>query len=104
MKKKICPLLRKECQQEGCEFWVYITGKNPQTNEDETQFACAFAWFPMLLLENCKQQQQTRIAIGELKEETIKSLNSPVLKALASKIVEYASIKKQETNIIEVKK
>jgi hypothetical protein len=81
-KKILCPLMGGECIEDGsikdgelvaCRFWVYVHGKNPQTGEEVKNGDCAFAWTPMLLIENSQQQRQTGAAVESFRNEMVKA-------------------------------
>jgi len=46
-----------------CNLYVEIKGKNPNTGEDVSDWACSLAWLPMLMIENSQQQRQTGAAV-----------------------------------------
>ncbi len=77
-KKVICPLNGKKCIEDGaivdgelvaCRFWIHVLGKNPQTGEDLNAGDCAFAWMPVLLIENTKEQRTTSKEVETLRNE-----------------------------------
>ena len=81
-KKILCPLMGGECIEDGsikdgelvsCRFWVYVYGKNPQTGEDVKNGDCAFAWTPMLLIENSKVNRETGAAVESFRNEMVKA-------------------------------
>lgn len=80
--KILCPLMGGECIEDGsikngelvsCRFWVYVHGKNPQTNEDVKNGDCAFAWTPILMIENSKVNRETGAAVESFRNEMVKS-------------------------------
>jgi hypothetical protein len=84
-KKIICPLMHKQCIEDGtivdgelhaCRFWIHVLGKNPQTGADVDQGDCAFAWTPMLLIENSKMQRETGAAVESFRNEMMKANDS----------------------------
>ena len=87
--KILCPLSQKQCIEDGtpvvvdgkaenhaCRFWVYVMGKDPQTGADIKQGDCAFAWTPVLLIENSKMQRETGAAVESFRNEMVK-INQP---------------------------
>ncbi len=58
-----CPLIKDECIQFKCLFWMQLRGKNPQTGEDVDEWDCAVKWLPMLLIENAQEVRQGAAAI-----------------------------------------
>ena len=78
----ICPLMGGQCIEDGaivngkmkaCRFWVYVHGKNPQDGTEMKQGDCAFAWTPMLLIENSKLQRETGAAVESFRNEMVKA-------------------------------
>ena len=81
-KKLICPLLHKECIEDGtmvdgeivaCKFWVKVLGLDPQTNETINKGDCCLNWMPIILLENSKTNRETGAAIESFRNEMVKS-------------------------------
>lgn len=79
-KKILCPLMGCECIGDGgikdgelvsCRFWVVVHGKHPQTNEELHTGDCAFAWTPVLLIENSKVNRETGAAVESLRNENV---------------------------------
>lgn len=52
--KKVCPLIKKECIEHGCEFFTHLIGLNPQTGAQEDKWGCAVNFLPILLIENAQ--------------------------------------------------
>ena len=50
-KDTFCPLLKKNCIEGRCKFWVHIRGKHPQSNAELDMPDCAIKWLPVLLIE-----------------------------------------------------
>ena len=71
--EKLCPLIRKPCLKHGCEYYVSIRGRNPQTGEEVDGWDCVNKWLPMLLIENSRQQCQTGAAVESFRNEMVKS-------------------------------
>ena len=95
-KKIICPLMHKECIEDGaivdgelhaCRFWVHVSGKDPQDGSDIKTGDCAFAWTPMLLIENSNVQRQTGAAIESFRNEMVNAnqFSSVLLNSVNSK-------------------
>lgn len=81
-KKILCPLMGEECVEDGairngelvtCRFWVHVLGKDPQTGKDVDNADCAFAWTPILLIENSQQQRSTGAAVESFRNEMVKA-------------------------------
>lgn len=72
--KNNCPLNNFEpCKQLECAWFTQVRGVNPNSGEEVNDFACAIAWFPILLIENSQQQRQTGAAVESFRNEMVKS-------------------------------
>ncbi len=67
--KNICPLLKKECIEHSCKFYVHLLGANPQTGVQEDRWDCTFAFLPVLLIENSQQTRQAGAALEGVRNE-----------------------------------
>ena len=104
--KIICPLMGGEpCVEDGsirngelvsCRFWVHVLGKDPQTGKDIDNADCAFAWTPVLMIENSKVNRETGAAVESFRNEMVKSNEA------SQQILLYAE-KINTNNLIEVK-
>ncbi len=75
--KENCPLNNFEpCKKFECAWFTQVRGINPQTGKDVDKFACAIAWFPLLLIENSQQQRQTGAAVESFRNEMVKANQS----------------------------
>ena len=79
-KKIICPLMQTQCIEDGalvngelhsCRFWIHVLGKDPQTGTDKDLWDCAFAWTPVLLIENSNIQRETGAEVNKLRNEMV---------------------------------
>jgi len=68
-----CPLIKKECVEHKCSWWMHVRGMNPNTGEDIDHWACAVTWMPMLTIENSQQQRQTGAAVESFRNEVVRS-------------------------------
>jgi hypothetical protein len=68
-----CPLLKKECIEHECAWYMHVRGMNPNTGEDVDHWNCAISWLPMLTIENSQQQRQTNATIDVFRNEVHKS-------------------------------
>lgn len=82
--EKLCPLIRKPCLKHGCEYYVSIRGRNPQTGEEVDGWDCVNKWIPLLLIENSQQQRQTGAAVESFRNEMIKSSETNLRVALTT--------------------
>lgn len=80
--KILCPMMGEECVEDGairngelvkCRFWVHVLGKDPQTGKDIDNADCAFAWTPILMIENSKVNRETGAAVESFRNEMVKS-------------------------------
>ena len=63
----------KDGELVACRFWVTVQGKHPQTGETINNGDCAFAWTPVLLIENSKVNRETGSAIESFRNEMVKA-------------------------------
>ena len=68
--KELCKDLCNNCWK-----WVQIQGHNPNTGEPDTQWKCADAWVPLLMIENSQQQRKTGAAVESFRNESVKQSN-----------------------------
>jgi len=54
-------------KQYSCQLWTALAGKDPQTNETINEYNCAWAWMPIIGIEN---SQMTRHVVGQISENT----------------------------------
>jgi hypothetical protein len=69
-----CPLWRRDMSKvcHTCEWWICVTGKNPQSEEIVNEWGCAIKWLPMLTVENSQMQRQTGAAVESFRNEMVK--------------------------------
>ena len=78
MKKgNFCPLIKKDCIENKCQWYCQVRGMNPNTGEPVDEWQCAVNLLPILLIENSQQQRSTGAAVESFRNETVK--NSQVL-------------------------
>jgi hypothetical protein len=63
MAKTKCPLIQAKCWEHGCNWYIQVQGNHPQTGQETSQYDCAVAWLPMLLIENALVGRQTSAAV-----------------------------------------
>lgn len=68
-----CPLIKKDCIENKCSWYMHVRGINPNTGEDVDHWSCAVTWMPMLTIENSQQQRQTGAAVESFRNEVVKS-------------------------------
>lgn len=88
----ICPMHRKAMSKvcKTCPLWTLVRGKNPQNDADVDRWDCAFAWMPMLAVEQAKNirgvqaaQESTR---NEIVRGTVALASTNALQDVARKI------------------
>lgn len=64
-----CPLIKKDCIQLKCNWFLQIKGMNPNTGQEIDDWGCAISWLPVLLIEGAKQQRDTAYAVQSFRNE-----------------------------------
>lgn len=68
-KTDVCPLLKSECIEASCKWWITVMGKNPQTGQDVNMPDCSVRWLPTLLIENSKVGRETGAAVEDFRNQ-----------------------------------
>lgn len=68
-----CPLIKKDCIENKCAWYMHVRGMNPNTGEDVDHWGCAVSWLPMLTIENSQQQRHTGAAVESFRNEVVKA-------------------------------
>jgi len=68
-----CPFIKKDCVGLKCALFAKVQGTDMNTGKEVEEWACSFAWLPMLLIENSGQQRQTGAAVESFRNEMVKS-------------------------------
>ena len=68
-----CPLIKKDCIEHKCSWYMHVRGMNPNTGEDVDHWSCDVTWMPMLTIENSQQQRSTAAAVESFRNEVVKS-------------------------------
>ena len=72
MKKgNFCPLIKKDCVENKCQWYCQVRGTNPNTGQPVDEWQCAINLLPFLLIENSQQQRSTAAAVESLRNETV---------------------------------
>ena len=66
-----CPLIKKDCVEYKCKFYIQVLGKNPNTGQEVNQWDSAVSWLPMLLIEGSQQTRQAGSAIESFRNEMV---------------------------------
>ncbi len=72
--KPFCPLLKGDCVEARCLWWVHLRGKNPQTGAEIDTPGCAIGWLPILLIENAQEVRQAAAAVESSRNENVDGL------------------------------
>ena len=92
MKKgHFCPLLKKDCIENKCEWFHQIRGVNPNTGEPVDEWQCAINLLPLLLIENSKQHRSTAAAVESFRNETVQQ-NSTLTQVLVHAVNQQAAL------------
>jgi len=68
-----CPLLKKDCIQNKCMWFIQVRGVDPNNGKEVDDWACAIAWLPVLMIENAGTQRQTGAAVESFRNEMVKA-------------------------------
>jgi len=80
--KSNCPLNNFEpCKQLDCAWFMKISGKHPQSNEELEEWGCAITWLPILMIENSQQQRSTGAAVESFRNEMVKAQSQVIMLA-----------------------
>lgn len=73
-----CPLIKEDCVELKCSWFIQIRGKNPNTGEDIDEWGCSIKWLPTLLIENAQQSRQTGAAVESFRNEMVKGTEATI--------------------------
>jgi len=71
-----CPLIKGDCIERKCKFYIKLKGSNPQNDADIDYWDCAISWIPILLIENSSKIIQSTASMDKV-NNTIFNLSSP---------------------------
>lgn len=91
-----CPLIKDECMQLKCAWFMQVRGKHPQTGEDLDEWGCSVVWTPFFMMENAKQTTHTTAAVESFRNEMARTNYQ------TSELLTQALAKPEPTNLIEV--
>jgi hypothetical protein len=74
-----CPLIKKDCVQLRCAWFIQLRGVHPQTGEQVDEWICAVAAMPMLQIETAKEARQGAAATESFRNEMVRARESDVL-------------------------
>jgi len=69
---RFCPLLRKDCIESKCSWYIQIRGNDPNTGNPVDKWDCAVAWAPTLFLEIAQKTNQAGAAVESFRNEVVK--------------------------------
>jgi hypothetical protein len=81
-KTPFCPLIRKDCKEHQCAWYLNIQGENPQTGEVVNNWQCAINAIPLLQIETSRTVRQNHSATVGVREEINKATKATVMAAL----------------------
>ena len=55
-----------------CAWYTKIVGKNPQSEEELEEWACAISWMPMMMVEVAQTNRGQTSALESFRNETVK--------------------------------
>lgn len=73
-----CPLLKKDCIQMQCNWFIQVRGTDTNTGKEVDEWGCSIAWLPHLLIENANQSRQTGAATESFRNEFVKSTQATI--------------------------
>lgn len=77
--KQNCPLDNfRPCRTLECGWFCEVKGTNPNTGEEISEWGCAMAWLPVMLVENASQSRQTGAAVESFRNEMVKAQEASV--------------------------
>lgn len=75
---EFCPLIKKECIQMKCNWFIQVRGTIPNTGKEVDEWGCSIAWLPHLLIENANQARQGAAATESFRNEFVKSTEATI--------------------------
>lgn len=79
-----CPLIKKDCVQLKCAWFIMLRGTNPNTGKEVDEWVCAVTSLPMLQLEVAKEVRQGAAATESFRNEVVLISRSPLQPLLPS--------------------
>jgi len=67
-----CPLIKKDCVQLKCAWFVQLRGTNPTTGKEVDEWMCAVQALPMLQVEVAKEVRQGAAATESFRNEVVR--------------------------------
>lgn len=73
-----CPLLKKECVQLKCSWFIMVRGLDSNTGKEVDEWGCSVSWLPHLLIDNANQTRQAGAATESFRNEFVKSAETTI--------------------------
>ena len=70
---KFCPLIKEDCLELKCAWFVQLRGNDPQTGKEMDEWGCAVTWNPVLQIETAQQGRQAGAAVESFRNEMVKA-------------------------------
>lgn len=86
-----CPLLKKECVQMQCNWFIQVRGVDSNTGKEVDEWGCSIAWLPHLLIENANQTRQAGAATESFRNEYVRTSEATIKTMVALSSVEDQS-------------
>ena len=77
-----CPLIKKDCKEHRCAWYINIQGQNPQTGQIIDQWQCAITAIPLLQMEQSRAASNTHAATVEVREAVHKASQTTIMAAM----------------------
>lgn len=76
--KKKCPQtgFKRACLEHGCEWYIHVLGKHPQTGNPIDHYGCAIAWIPVLIIESSQETRQAAAAVESFRNGVSETLTT----------------------------
>lgn len=75
-----CPYTghKDKCMQHflGCPKWIQIQGYDANSGKELSEWKCADAWLPLLMIENSQMQRQTGAAVESFRNLVVKGIQA----------------------------
>lgn len=86
-REDFCPLIKAPCRQLGCNWFIKLRGRDPQSGEEIDDYRCTMAFLPLLLIENSAQTRQAGAAIESFRNEVVKGQRDAALGIAPARVV-----------------
>lgn len=94
-----CPLLKKDCVQMQCNWFIQVRGFDTNTGKDVDEYGCAIAWLPHLLIENANQTRQAGAATESFRNEMVKASEKTVQAILVASEITQSNQNHETKNV-----